>query len=101
MQKKMTQLRFNYFDKEQLETTNIFQPYAPILHLGIQSIPGLKFYLNDNFFAPLYVNNSGIFEIDLTNTFGLIGSISFDNENLEKTLQLGYLIIDILYEGEG
>lgn len=101
MKKKMAQLRFKGSDLDYLKTHNIFEPYAPILHLGIQSVPGLKFYLNDNLFAPLYVNNSGIFEIDLTNTFGLIGTIKFDDTSLTAILPSGYLIIDILYEGEG
>lgn len=101
MNRKMTQLRFDISDLALLLNNNIFQDYAPILHLGIQAPSGLKFYLNDNKFAPLYVNNSGIFEINLENTFGLIGSISFDQVNLNKLLPQGYLIIDILYEGEG
>lgn len=103
MQKKHTQLQFTSADIAYLSNANIniFEPYAPILHLGIQSIPGLKFYLNKNYFAPLFVNNSGLFEINLTNTFGLIGSIEFDRDNLAASLSQGYLLIDILYEGEG
>ena len=101
MNRKMTQLRFGVSDMSYLLSNNIFEPYAPIIHLGIQAPAGLKFYLNNNLFSPLYVNNSGLFEINLENTFGLIGAISFDSTNLNKLLPKGYLIIDILYEGEG
>ena len=101
MHKKMKQLVYGPLDIAYLLDNNIFEEYSPIVHLGIQSLPGLKFYLNGNKFAPLYINNSGLFEIDLENTFGLIGSIEFDQENLNKYLSIGYLIIDILYEGEG
>ena len=101
MNKKMKQLYFTEEDIAYLLNNNIFEPYAPIIHLGIQGPSGLKFYLNKNKFAPLYVNNSGIFEVNLENTFGLIGSIEFDPINLNKLLLHRHLIIDILYEGEG
>lgn len=98
---KLKQLVYNYNYKNILLTENIFESYAPIIHIGIQGPANLKFYFNKNYFAPLYTNNNGFFEVDLTNTFGLIESIQFDKQSLEKLLLKTNLIIDILYEGEG
>ena len=101
MARRIKQLVFSSTDMNYLLQNDIFQKYAPIINLGLQAPAGLKFYLNHNLFAPLFINNSGIFEIDLEKTFSLIESIQFDEQSLKKLLQKNLLIIDILYEGEG
>ena len=70
----------------------------PIIQLGIQSLPGTKFYLN-NSYNPVIIGNTGIYELDL-NGLAEVTSLQFD----QKTLQAihnnsnAYLIIDIIYE---
>ena len=98
MARRIKQLVFSSTDMNYLLQNDIFQKLE---NLGLQGPAGLKFYLNHNLFAPLFINNSGIFEIDLEKTFSLIESIQFDEQSLKKLLQKNLLIIDILYEGEG
>lgn len=88
-------------NKQSLVAGNIFANYMPISKLGIQSIPGTKFYLN-NSSSPIIIGNTGIFELDLNKQVEIIAlrfdakSIQFINDNFNA-----YLIIDIIYEGEG
>ena len=70
----------------------------PILQLGIQTLPGTKFYLNSNV-EPIIIGSTGIYELDLDNqteitklTFNKTSMDAIDNNTN------GYLIIDILYE---
>lgn len=78
---------------------SIFNNYTPIVQLGIQTMPGTKFYLNANS-APVIVGASGIYELDLSETSTVISSIIFDLTSLELISNNpdGYLIIDIMYE---
>lgn len=82
--------------------TSVATNCIPIIQLGIQSIPGTKFYLN-NSYNPVIIGNTGIYELDL-NGLAEVTALQFD----QKTLQAihsnnnAYLIIDIIYEdGEG
>ena len=77
----------------------IFGDYYPIIQLGIQGIPGSKFYLNGNL-DPIFLGASGIFELDLTNSSTTITALNFDKEATElvNANPDGYLIIDIVYE---
>ena len=83
-----------------LTAGNLFNNHGIITHLGIQGIPGTKFYLNNSDYA-IEIGYTGIYELDLTNQ-GYIHEIRFDktslslydlDENKER------LIIDIVYEG--
>lgn len=80
-------------------TSESFKKYSPIISLGIQTIPGTKFYLNSSL-KPIIVGNSGIFELDVKNTSATINNIRIDQDSMEllKNLPNGYLIIDIVYE---
>ena len=77
----------------------IFGDYYPIIQLGIQGIPGSKFYLNGNL-DPVFLGASGIFELDLTNSSTTISALSFDKETMQlvNSNPDGYLIIDIVYQ---
>ena len=79
-----------------------FKRYAPITSIGIQSLPGTKFYLNGSL-NPIILGISGIFELDVSNTSATINNLRIDQDsmNLIKTLDNGYLIIDIIYEEQG
>lgn len=111
MAKKIEQYRY-YGDKEsknqpesldltQLENINggiVFN--YPVLQLGIQTLPGTMFYLNGNK-NPVIIGSTGIFEIDLEGLVEIL-KISFNTQSLDiiNSNPNGYLIIDVLYEGE-
>lgn len=86
-------------NKSVLADGSIFVSYAPIIQLGVQTLPGTKFYLNANT-DPIIVGASGIYELDLSNTSTVITSLMFDLASLELISNNpdGYLIIDIIYE---
>ena len=44
----------------------VFRDYFPIYQLGIQTLPGTKFYLNSSRVDPIIVGATGIYELDLT-----------------------------------
>lgn len=109
MKKKITQFRY-YGDNEEknypgtlkapkLESGSAFDDYTPIVQLGIQTLPGVKFYINANVDG-IIVGASGVYELDLTNTSGQITKLSFDPASL-KTINScwdGYLVVDLMYE---
>lgn len=78
-----------------------FATYMPISKLGIQSVPGTKFYLN-NSTNPIIIGNTGIFELDLNEQTEII-ALQFDNKSIDyiNSNINAYLIVDIIYEGEG
>jgi hypothetical protein len=50
--------------KENLESGDIFKPYFPVSQLGIQGLPGTKFYLNNNTHSVI-VGLTGTYELNL------------------------------------
>ena len=66
--------------------------------LGIQSLPGTKFYLN-NAQEPIIVGYTGIYELDLEGSIE-ITKITFDLYSLQliNNLNDGILLVDIIYE---
>lgn len=84
---------------ESLVSGDIFASYMPISKIGIQSIPGTEFYLN-NSNDPIIIGHTGIFELDLSDQIEIIAlrfdarSIQFISENINA-----YLIIDVVCEG--
>ena len=82
-----------------LESGEIFSGYMPISKIGIQSIPGTEFYLNDST-QPIIIGHTGIFELDLSDQIEIIAlkfdprSLQFINNNINA-----YLIIDMVCEG--
>lgn len=77
-----------------------FSDYMPITQLGIQSLPGTKFYLN-NSTSPIIIGYTGIYELDLEG-LAEITALSFDAKSLEAVNGNinSYLIIDMIYEKE-
>ena len=73
---------------------------SKILALGIQTVPGIKFYLNgDN--NPVFVGPSGIYEIDYSDNCE-IKSLKFDKTTIDLIEEpQNYLIIDIMYDNGG
>ena len=84
----------------QLASGAIFEGYVPILKIGIQTIPGVSFYLNGSV-DPIIIGLSGMYELDLQDTDARITSLQFNKASLSvvNSSPGGYLIIDIMYEG--
>ena len=75
---------------------------APIIGLGIQTIPGIKFRLNgDEGGEPIVIGASGIYELEIQNNYE-IKMLQFEEEPLNQLINTrnnnAYLIIDIIYE---
>lgn len=83
-----------------LVSGSIFKNYFPIIQLGIQTLPGTKFYVNKGI-DPIIINYSGIFTLDITDGVE-ISHLSFDLDSINSidSNSGGYLIIDIIYEAE-
>lgn len=77
-----------------------FKNYYPISQLGIQALPGTKFYLNGSV-KPLTVGVSGIYDLDIKNGARITG-LSFSQQSLKNIQEhpTSYLIVDILYGEE-
>lgn len=82
--------------KDNLISGSIFPD--SIVALGIQTYPGVKFYLNGAD-EPIIVGSSGIFEIDLTDNCE-IKHLEFLEESvnfIDSPNNTAYLIVDIIY----
>ena len=82
--------------KEDLNEGSVFftDNLKSIIQLGIQTLPGTKFYLNNGEF-PIIVGSTGIYELDLD-------VLNFDLRSLSNIEEVGnaFLIVDALYEVE-
>lgn len=77
-----------------------FANSIPITQLGIQTLPGTVFYVN-NSPEPVVVGSTGIYELDLSSgTF--ITNLRFDIESIRtiEDISTAYVIVDIVYEVE-
>ena len=111
MARKVQQIRY-YGDREsndknqphgltgnRLRSGSAFSSYTPIKQIGIQTMPGVKFYLN-NSTDPIIVGSTGIYELNVENLTE-ITALSFDTVSINminQTPSLSYIIVDILYE---
>ena len=79
-----------------LASVHIFSGYLPITQLGIQTLPGTKFYLNNSIY-PVVIGSTGIYELDLKGVTQ-ITEIHFDKRslNLINENNNAYLIVDII-----
>lgn len=77
---------------------DVFGKYFPVTQLGIQALPGTKFYLNEAV-DPVIIGATGIYELDLTNGIQ-ISKITFDPKSMEiiKNNDNAFLIVDIIYD---
>lgn len=108
MAKKISQVRFGMSnatptttDIEAIYRGTAFQNYADkgIEQLGIQTIPGVKFYLNDSPDA-IIIGSTGIYELDLTNK-AVITALRFDKTSIENITRYGrdfLLLVDMVYK---
>lgn len=81
-----------------LKNGSVFKPYLPILQLGVQALPGTKFYLNDAV-EPIIIGHTGIYELDLDIETQISG-LQFNSKSLEiiSNNENAYLIVDIIYD---
>ena len=85
--------------RDSLQKGTVFAKYLPFTQLGIQSLPGTRFYLNDNIEGPVILGSTGIYELELEG-ISKISSLKFDSRSLDLINKNpnGYLIIDVIYE---
>jgi hypothetical protein len=81
-----------------LVSGNLFADILPILQLGIQALPGTKFYVNSST-SPVIVGVTGVYEMSLQDNTQ-ITSLSFDGNSLQaiSNSSTGGLIIDVTYD---
>ena len=82
-----------------LRSGSIFTQYTPMKEIGIQTMPGVKFYLN-NSIEPIIIGSTGIYELNVENMTE-ITALSFDTTSINminETPSTSYIIVDILYE---
>lgn len=89
----------NNISTASLQDGTVFSKYLPFTQLGIQTLPGTRFYLNDNMEGPVIVGSTGIYELELEG-ISKITNLSFDSKSLEliKNNNSAHLIIDVIYE---
>ena len=85
---------------EALTSGKVFEDYLPIIQLGIQSLPGTEFYLN-NSYSSIVIGSTGIYELDLEG-YTEITNLKFDIKSIERIAEgpSAYLIIDIISDLE-
>ena len=110
MARKIGQIRyFGEKNKQNYPTTisatrlrqgTAFSSVYPIVQLGVQTLPGTKFYVN-NHSTPVIVGATGIYELDVEGLSN-ITDIQFDDKSLTliNENQNAYIIIDYIYETE-
>lgn len=78
-----------------------FQKTMPVIQLGIQALPGTKFYLN-NSNNPIIIGYTGIYELSLEGV-AEITSLAFDAKSIQTINDTinAYLIVDMIYEKDG
>ena len=76
----------------------VFGTCFPILQLGIQALPGTKFYLNEAT-DPVIIGATGIYELDLDGQ-AEITNLQFEARSMRmiRDNNNAFLIIDIIYD---
>lgn len=96
-------LENNTITADNLETGSIFfvdTTLGVITQLGIQTMPGIKFYLNSSV-SPVVIGKNGIFDLNVEN-ISQISALQFDQESINRLQATpnSYLLIDAIYEKE-
>lgn len=84
--------------KSYIKDGGVFAGISSITQLGIQTLPGVRMYLN-NADSPIIIGTTGIYELDIEG-ISEIESIYFDEVSLQSINDNGnaYLIIDMVCE---
>ena len=81
------------------ENNDLLTGYGPAVKIGIQTLPGVKFYISDNATSKgIIIDHTGVFELDLRNTTTTIGNLYFDPSSLARIdeVQNASIIVDVL-----
>ncbi len=83
--------------KNKIITGTVFDNYNPIKQLGIQTLPGTKFYVN-NAPDPVIVGKTGIFELDIDEETS-ITKLTFNQSSIQTINDnpSAYLIVDLIW----
>lgn len=80
-------------------------PTSGIKRIGIQTIPGVEFSINDSPLSNIVIGPSGIFELDVEASGSIVGRIDLIENTLlryfEGDSSTAYLIMDVIYETGG
>lgn len=80
-------------------------PTSGIKRIGIQTIPGVEFSINDSALSNIVIGPSGIFELDVEASGSIVGKIDLIENTLlryfEGNSSTAYLIMDVIYETGG
>lgn len=110
MARRIAQVRY-YGPNDQRNTSSttqnkfvsgsIFNPYYPIKQLGIQTLPGVRFRLNNATNYPIIIGHTGIYELELDDKVDII-NLAFEGASMRMIADNpeAYLIVDILYESQ-
>lgn len=84
MAKKTFQIMYpgSSVEPQDLVSGHAFDGKFPIEKLGIQAIPGTKFYLNGSW-KPVVIGSTGIYELDLPNKVS-ISALRFDANSIKR-----------------
>lgn len=80
------------------EIKNLLSDYGPAIKIGIQTLPGTVFHLNDSS-DKIILDHTGIYELDLRDTTTTINTLFFEPLSLLaiSSIDNASLIVDILY----
>ena len=82
------------------KSVNLLSNYGSAVKIGIQTLPGVKFYIgNSSFTTGITIDHTGVYELDLRNTTTSISSLYFNMNSLKRIDEMGNasLIVDVLY----
>lgn len=110
MAKKIEQVRFynqnsalnqpKDLKMNRLVSGSVFNNKYPIIRLGIQTLPGVKFYLNHST-SPIVVGYTGIYDLDLEGITEITHlCFAAESVNMINRNENSFLIVDFIYESE-
>ena len=77
---------------------SVFSDYYPISQLGIQTLPGTKFYLN-NALEEIIIGSTGIYELELNDQTEITKiQINAESMALINDNNNAFLLVDIIYD---
>lgn len=88
-------------DLKENVSKNLLSDYGPAKKIGIQTLPGVIFYLNNlDLTNGIIVDHTGIYELDLRNTTTAITGLYFNIKSLARIDEIdnASIIVDILYQ---
>lgn len=87
-------------ENDKWKTNLLAGAYESVIKLGIQTLPGTKFYLNNNRTTEgIIIDHTGVYELDLRNIATVIHALAFDSASLAiiDAIDNANIIVDILY----